>query len=79
MPLLASAFGLPPIALPWLSLVLALPLPFGLAMDSPWWENDDRKDRFRWDHQQELVLERNVSQLTQPMATLLHCQRTEDV
>jgi hypothetical protein len=42
-------------------------------------ENDDRKDRFRWDHQQEMVLERNDSQLTQPMATLLHCQRTEDV
>jgi len=120
MPLLASAYGLPPIALPWLSLVLALPIPLGLAMDSPWWENYDRKDRFRCDQQQELVLERNDSQasilmggqrstlfrerqddngirysgkglslrltgdelqleLTQPMATLLHCQRTEDV
>lgn len=89
-------------------------------MDSPWWENYDRKDRFRCEQQQVLILERNDSQasifmggqrstlfrdrqvdnglsyrgeglimrlngdvlqleLTQPMPTLMHCQRTEDV
>jgi hypothetical protein len=118
MPPLASVIALLPIAIPWLS--LALPTPVGLAMDSPWWENYDRKDRFRCDQQQVLVLERNDSQasilmggqrstlfrdrqvdngvrysgeglmlrlrgdelqleLTKPMPTLIHCQRTEDV
>ena len=120
MPLLASAIALSKIALPWLGLALVLPAHSWLAMDSPWWENYDRKDRFRCDLQQVLVLERNDSQasilmggqrstlfrdrqgdnglrysgeglilrlkgdelqleLTQPMPTLLHCQRTEDV
>ena len=120
MPFLASALALRSLALPWLSLVLAVPAPLGLAIDSPWWENYDRKDQFRCDQQQVLVLERNDSQasilmggqrttlfrdrlvenglryrgegsmvrlqgdelqleLTQPMPTLIHCQRTENV
>jgi len=120
MPHLASAWTLPSIALAWLILVMAVPAPLGLAMDAPWWENYDKKDRFRCEQQQVLVLERNDSQasilmggqrttlfrdrlgengirysggglmvrllgdelqleLTQPMPTLIHCQRTEDV
>ncbi len=120
MPHLASAWALPSIALSWLILVMAVPAPLVLAMDSPWWENYDRKDRFRCEQQQVLVLERNDSQasilmggqrttlfrdrlgdngirysaeglmvrllgdelqleLTQPLSTLIHCQRTEDV
>ncbi len=118
LPLLAAA-------LPWISLALVLqtPLlqsPLALAMDSPWWENYDTKDRYRCDHQGVLVLERNDSQasilmggqrsilfrdrrvdngvrysgegvmlslkgdelqleLREPMLSLIHCQRTEDV
>jgi hypothetical protein len=120
MPHLASAWALPSIVFPLLILVMAVPPPLGLAMDSPWWENYDRKDRFRCEQQQVLVLERNDSQasilmggqrttlfrdrlgdngirysgeglmvrllgdelqleLTQPLSTLIHCQRTEDV
>ena len=120
MPLLASAFALPQINAPWLSLALTFFVPTKLALDSPWWENYERKDRFRCDQQQVLVLERNESQaslliggqrttlfrdrrmdngvrysaeglilllkgdelqleLSQPLPTLLHCQRTEDV
>jgi hypothetical protein len=60
MPFLALAFS--PIAIPCLSLALVLPAPVALAMDSPWWENYDKKDRFRCDQQQVLVLERNDSQ-----------------
>lgn len=116
---LASAFVLPPIAVPWLGLALTVFAPSRVAIDSPWWENYERKDRFRCE-QQVLVLERNESQasilmggqrttlfrdrqvgngaryrgeglmlrlkgdeleleLTQPMPTLMHCHRTEDV
>ncbi len=119
MHLLASAFALPSLASSWLCLALNFLAPFGVAVDSPWWENYDRKDRFRCDQQQVLVLERNDSQAsilmgghrstlfrdrqmdngvsysgegltlrlkgdelqlerTQPMPTLMHCQRTED-
>ena len=63
MHFLASAFALPPIAMPWLSLALTVSAPFRVAIDSPWWENYERKDRFRCDKQQVvLVLERNESQ-----------------
>ena len=62
MDFLASAFALPPIAMPLLSLALTMSAPFRVAIDSPWWENYDRKDRFRCDQQQVLVLERNESQ-----------------
>ncbi len=120
MQLLASAFALPQIAGPWLSLAMTVFASSRVALDSPWWENYERKDRFRCEHQQVLVLERNESQasiliggqrstlfkdrqvdnsvrysreglilslkgdelqleLTQPMPTLLLCQRTEDV
>jgi hypothetical protein len=119
MYLLASAFALPQIAGPSLSLALTMFAPYMVAMDSPWWENYERKDRFRCTQQQVLVLERNDSQasilmggqrstlfrdrqvqnvvrysgegltlslkgdelqieLTQPMPTMLRCQRTED-
>ena len=120
MHLLASAFALPPIPHAWLSLAVTMYAPFAVAIDSPWWENYDRKDRFRCEQQQVLILERNDSQasismggqrstlfrdrqvdngmsysgeglmlrvkgdelqleLTQPMPTLMHCQRVEDV
>lgn len=62
MHFLASASALPPIAMPWLSLALTVSAPFRVAIDSPWWENYERKDRFRCDQQQVLVLERNESQ-----------------
>jgi len=93
--------------------------PHMVAMDSSWWENYERKDRFRCTQQLVLILERNDSQasilmggqrstlfrdrqvqnvvrysgegltfslkgdelqieLTQPMPTILRCQRTED-
>ena len=63
MHFLASAFALPQIAMPWLTLALTVSAPFRVAIDSPWWENYERKDRFRCDQQQVvLVLERNESQ-----------------
>jgi hypothetical protein len=62
MHVLASAFALPPIPHAWLSLAVTMSAPFAVAIDSPWWENYDRKDRFRCDQQQALVLERNESQ-----------------
>jgi hypothetical protein len=62
MHFLASAFALSPIAISSFSLVLNAWAPFAIAIDSPWWENYDRKDRFRCDQQQVLVLERNDSQ-----------------
>jgi hypothetical protein len=120
MHLFASAFVLPPIVFPWLGQVLMMGAPFGVAIDSPWWENYERKDRFRCEQQQVLVLERNDAQAsismggqrftlfrdrrvdnavnysreglilrlngdelqleqTQPMPSLMHCQRTDDV
>jgi len=62
MHFLASAFALPPIAVPCLWLALTVSAPFRVAIDSPWWENYERRDRFRCDQQQVLVLERNESQ-----------------
>jgi hypothetical protein len=67
MHFLASAFALPPIALPpialpCLCLAMTVSPPFRVAIDSPWWENYERRDRFRCDQQQVLVLERNESQ-----------------
>lgn len=120
MHLLASAFFLPQIVFPWLGQALVMTGSFAVAIDSPWWENYERKDRFRCEQQQVLVLERNEAQasifmggqrstlfrdrrvdngvsysreglilrlngdelqleLTQPMPSLMHCQRTEDV
>jgi hypothetical protein len=62
MHFLASAFALPQIVAPWLSLAFNFLAPSNVALDSPWWENYERKDRFRCEQQQVLVLERNESQ-----------------
>jgi hypothetical protein len=63
MNLLASAFPLPTTTFAWLSLVFIILSPgLGMAIESPWWENYDRKDRYRCEQQQMLVIERNDSQ-----------------
>lgn len=70
---MVSALQLLPAALPWIALAFVLqspimPSPAALAMESPWWENYDTKDRYRCDSQGMLILERNDSQASIVMA-----------